>query len=95
MEIKCYKCHAALDIDTRNSVARSEECPKCFASIRCCKMCELFDTTAYNECRESSADRIIEKEKANFCDHYKIGAGDTYKAQKDNLKSIADSLFKK
>ena len=95
MEIKCYKCQAALDIDTRQSIARSEECPKCFANIRCCKMCKHYDTTAYNECREPTADRIVEKEKANFCDHYEVGAGDTYKDKKDDLKSMAEALFKK
>lgn len=95
MELKCYKCQAQLDIDTRHSISRSEECPKCFANIRCCRMCTHYDSTAYNECREPTADRILEKEKANFCDHYQIGSGDLYKSKKDDLKSIADALFKK
>ncbi len=95
MDVNCYKCATTLIIDIKHSVARSEECPKCYSNVRCCRMCENFETSAYNECREPTADRILEKEKANFCDHYKIGTGDTYKDQKCDLKSAAESLFKK
>lgn len=95
MEIKCYNCAVGLNIDIRHSIARSEECHKCYSNIRCCRMCVHYDTTAYNECREPTADRILEKEKSNFCDHYKIGTGDTYKDLKSDLKSAAEDLFKK
>ena len=95
MKLNCYKCSTTLEIDQRNAIARDEECPKCYSNIRSCKMCEFHDTTAYNECRETGAERILDKEKSNFCDHYKLGAGDSYKDKKDDLKSMADALFKK
>jgi hypothetical protein len=59
-------------------------------------MCQFYDPKAYNECRESSADRVVEKEKANFCDYFKIGSGgsDADKARQDALAKAA-ALFKK
>jgi hypothetical protein len=59
-------------------------------------MCQFYDPKSYNECREPNADRITEKEKANFCDYYKINSGlnDAEKQRQDALAKAA-SLFKK
>ena len=95
MEVTCYNCQTKITLDTRETIARNEECPNCYASIRSCRMCSFYDTTTYNECRETSADRILEKEKSNFCDYYQLGNGDVYKDKKDDLLSAADALFKK
>ena len=95
MSVTCYSCKTTLDYKEGVQVGRSEECPKCMISIRCCRMCVFYDTTAYNSCKETSADRILEKEKANFCDYFQYGNGDVYKSEKENLLSAADALFKK
>lgn len=95
MKTKCYSCKNELEFETNSSISRSEECPQCYANIRCCKMCKFYDQSAYNECREPSADRILEKEKSNFCDYFQIGSGsDENDAQKDAL-AAANALFKK
>lgn len=77
-------------------VSRSDSCPKCMADIRCCKNCQFYDVKAYNECREPQADRVADKEKANFCDYFKIGSSynDAEKQRQDALSKAA-SLFKK
>ena len=92
----CYKCNKELGLTAGTDIGRSEECPSCFANLRCCKMCEFYDTSAYNECREPVAERIVEKEKANFCDYFKLSssqpnATDTKQAALD----AANALFKK
>lgn len=92
----CYKCNKELALTAGTDIGRSEECPSCFANLRCCKMCEFYDTSAYNECREPVAERIVEKEKANFCDYFKLSssqssASDTKQAALD----AANALFKK
>lgn len=94
MGFTCYKCSVELELSTNESIGRAEECPKCFSSIRSCKMCHFYDTTAYNECREPTADRIVEKEKSNFCDHYRLGSRNIDKNETNNLLSKANSLFK-
>lgn len=77
-------------------VSRSDTCPSCMTDIRCCKMCQFYDPKSYNECRESSADRIQDKEKANFCDYFKIGSSynNADKERQDAL-ARAQALFKK
>jgi hypothetical protein len=59
-------------------------------------MCVFYDPKSYNECRESSADRVQDKEKANFCDYFKINSNraDPDQARKDALAKAA-ALFKK
>ena len=97
MAYQCYKCSSPLSDSFKIMVGRSDTCPKCMADIRCCKMCQFYDPKAYNECREPNADRITEKEKANFCDYYKFGpggAGDAEKQRQDALAKAA-ALFKK
>lgn len=96
MAINCYKCGTELSETYRVLVGRGDTCPKCMASLRACKMCHFYDPKAYNECREPNADRIVDKEKANFCDYYKIGGGnsDPDKERQDQLAKAA-ALFKK
>ncbi len=93
-EINCHACHKELDLSPGQRILRTEECPYCYASIHCCKMCSFYDITAYNECRETSADRIVEKEKANFCDYFILKGSDDGGDQKDDILAAANALFK-
>jgi len=93
-KINCHSCNKSLDLEQNAKVLRSEECPYCYASVHCCKMCEFYDSTAYNECREPSADRIVDKEKANFCDYFILKGHSGGGSNKDDLLSAANSLFK-
>lgn len=95
MSTKCYNCSSELAIEAGMSIPRSEDCHSCHAQLRCCKMCEFYDSKAYNECREPSADRIVEKEKANFCDYFKVGSKDNSNSNNNNIMAAADALFKK
>lgn len=94
METKCYKCNHTLDLQPNKDLARSEDCPGCFTDLRCCKMCMFFDTSSYNDCKEPTAERILEKEKANFCDHFKLGLSSDSSNEKDDILAKANSLFK-
>ncbi len=96
MTAKCYKCNDILILEVGKDISRYENCTKCNASIRCCKMCQFYDTSSYNDCREPTADRIVEKEKANFCDFFKLGDGtNNDNEKKASALSAADALFKK
>lgn len=76
-------------------VTRTEECPYCSWSMHCCKMCKFYDPKIYNECHESMADRVVDKEKANFCDYFTLSSGSSGGPSKDDLINSADALFKK
>lgn len=95
MDIRCYKCQTVLDLTTESKVSRQEECPKCFANIHCCKMCFFYEPKSYNECKEPVAQRIVEKEKNNFCEFFKLATTSGHIENKSSLQSAADALFKK
>lgn len=95
MSVNCYKCETPLELSAQNDIGRSEECPKCYANLRCCRMCGFYDKNSYNECREPSADRVVEKEKPNFCDYFKLGSDQSSDNTKQSALDAANALFKK
>jgi hypothetical protein len=95
MALQCYKCQEILSETYKVMVGRRDICPKCMADIRCCRNCQFYDVKSYNECREPSADRVTEKEKANFCDYFKIGSGAGDADAKADALAKANALFKK
>lgn len=90
----CFSCGKDLDLKG-DVIGRREECPTCRSDVHVCKNCQFYDRTAYNECRESQADVVREKDRANFCDYFqissKLGASGP---SKDDLKAKAEALFK-
>lgn len=96
MSLQCHKCGKALSDTFKIMVSRSDTCPACMADIRCCKMCHFYDPKSYNECRETQADRVPEKEKANFCDYFKIATSyNEAEKQRQDALARAQALFKK
>ncbi|HXH31646.1 MAG TPA: hypothetical protein VNJ01_12605 [Bacteriovoracaceae bacterium] len=96
MSLQCYKCGKPLSDTFKVLVGRRDTCPSCMADIRVCRMCHFYDKKSYNDCREPAAERVVEKEKANFCDYFKIGSsGDDAEKQRQDALAKAAALFKK
>lgn len=94
-KITCYACSKELKIESHARILKNDECDYCYADLHCCRMCEYYSPSSYNECREPSAERIVEKEKANYCDFYVLnGRAVDKEEEKNNLNAAADSLFK-
>lgn len=90
----CFSCNK--DIVILGNVGRRDECPHCRADVHVCKNCDFYDAKAYNECRETSADVVREKDRSNFCDYFIPRKGDG--GEKDKaaaLRAAAEALFKK
>lgn len=99
MSFHCFKCGAAQTLSATSRVGRTECCSKCNSDLHCCKNCTHYDSAAYNMCRESQAERVVEKDRSNFCDYFSFREskggtppGPTSKASK---LSKLDDLFKK
>ncbi len=97
----CYACKKSLNLAKGIQISRYEECPNCRVSVRVCKNCLYFDLKAHNECRETQAERILDKEKANFCEFFSLkflNQGDEKSSKSSNtesdIKSKFDALFK-
>lgn len=92
--MKCHHCQKVIDISEK--LGFREECD-CGYDLHVCKNCKFYDESSYNECRETQADRILDKEKSNFCDYFKP-SDETQKSSnsnKDDALAALESLFKK
>jgi hypothetical protein len=90
---KCWNCSETL---SHLDYGRGDSCLKCGRDTRVCKGCIFYDKASNNECREPQADRVVDKEKANFCDYFKPNAGGGNLAPaRDTMKAAAEALFKK
>lgn len=92
-EVICYSCGAKNAFVDRLSLR--EECSKCGNDLHVCKNCRFYDRGAYNECKESSAEVVRDKERANHCDYFQAGGGSYEASRKDDLLAQAEALFKK
>ncbi len=93
---RCHRCEKELIIEDR--VGRAETCPSCGTDLKCCRNCAFYDAGSYNQCREPQADRVIEKDRSNFCDYFLFRDSSRSKPAPDKKldpKSKLDSLFKK
>ena len=93
-EVVCFSCGEKISF--LGLVGRRDECHRCRADVHVCKNCVHHDPKVYNECRETAADVVREKDRANFCDHFSpSGQGAGKGPTKESLKLAAEALFKK
>lgn len=91
---KCVFCGA--EICVIDKVGRSEECPSCKRDLHACLQCRFYDRSFHNQCRESQAGYVTDKEKANFCEFFEIGRDAVSEKQKANeSRCKLEELFKK
>ena len=64
----CWKCRKETGIE---KPVRGDECPLCHADLHVCKVCEFYESGAHNDCRETSAEFVGDKERRNFCDYFR------------------------
>jgi hypothetical protein len=91
----CWKCGKEVELEKKP--ARNDVCPKCGAYLRCCYNCNFYDAGAHNQCRESSAEWVGDKEKANFCEYFVVSAkgfSKEKKSSRDEGKKKWDDPFK-
>ena len=72
-------------------------CDHCGRDAHICLNCGFYDRAAYNECREPQADRVVDKEKFNFCEYF-VGAQQAAPLQQDPVSEARkklEALFKK
>jgi hypothetical protein len=67
-ELRCWKCGDPL-ADLSLPLRRLECCRACGAELYVCRMCEFYDTSVAKHCRETVAEEVKDKTRANFCDY--------------------------
>ncbi|MEO5366946.1 MAG: hypothetical protein H7831_11465 [Magnetococcus sp. WYHC-3] len=91
---QCWQCGVTLDA---LQFGFRDLCPQCAWETHCCANCRFYDTHHYNDCREPQAERVVEKEKGNYCDYFEPGSaaegGERRHVKEDAIKA-AQALFK-
>jgi hypothetical protein len=90
----CWNCGNPL---SPLDYGRGDTCSQCGRDTRVCKGCSFYDKQSNNECRESQADRVVEKERSNFCDYFRPRSSSisSQTPSRDALRAAAEALFKK
>ena len=100
----CHACGTETQLSGGQRIGFSEECDHCQADLHCCLNCAHHDPTAYNECRESNAERVTDRERANRCEYFRPGgtarpggaaAGGEANGTRARAKAELEALFKK
>jgi hypothetical protein len=90
----CWNCGTAL---APSDYTRGDSCPACGRDTKTCRGCEFYDRGSNNDCREPQAERVLEKERSNFCDYFRpssratLGKGSVL----DEARAAAEALFGK
>jgi hypothetical protein len=91
----CHRCKK--EVNVNKIIGRKDVCPFCRSDLRSCLNCRHHDLNVYNQCRESQADRVLEKDRSNFCDYFSYRAvsleGNT-NDDSENVRKKLDALFK-
>jgi len=66
----CFHCKKRLIV--RAKPPRHETCPYCGNDLKACVNCRFFDSGSHNQCTEPMAERVCDKEKANFCEYFQF-----------------------
>ena len=74
---------------------RLAKCKACKADLHVCRMCEFFDTTVSNSCREPIADMVNDKNRSNFCGYFQAADNTQtdHSAVIDSNKESLENLF--
>ena len=96
MAFSCHKCGKELLLAGATQVGRRDTCPSCSADLHACLNCRHHDRSSYNECRESQAERVLDKDQTNFCDYFEFRQnGQKSRSSPDNAaRKKLDELFK-
>ncbi|MCA9668115.1 MAG: hypothetical protein KC503_21100 [Myxococcales bacterium] len=99
MAYYCYKCRNELEfiVKVGIKVGRQDTCKHCATDLHVCKNCHFYDPSVHNQCRESRAEFIRDRERANFCAHFTFKDADAAPEVDDSAakaKAKLDALFK-
>jgi len=93
--MNCWKC--GREIETKERLGFREYCPLCERSLHVCLNCRFYDPAYNNQCRETQAERVVDKERANFCEYFTPRKGGPAKISSPggDTRAKLDSLFRK
>ncbi len=97
MQFTCFKCGKIIEASER--VGTRETCPQCDTDLHCCRNCRFYDPGKHNQCAETQAEWVRDKEAANYCGYFSpnpilMAQGERAPSKAEDAKRKFDSLFK-
>ena len=93
----CHACGTRLPRDL--PIFRETECPRCSKPLKVCLNCTFYEKGLQWDCRESIPEPVREKDRANFCDYFRLreGTGDQAdgltEQRAEQARNAFDNLF--
>lgn len=66
--MNCWRCGNT--IDSKERIGFHAHCERCDRPLHVCRNCSFYDSAYNNQCRETMAERVVDKERENFCDYF-------------------------
>ena len=65
---RCNNC--ASEIQVMDQIRVTDKCKSCGTDLHTCRNCRHFSAHAHNQCDETQAEWVRDKERSNFCDYF-------------------------
>ena len=97
-KVICFQCNHTFEFSMK--ISFREECPNCGTDMHVCLNCRFYDSSAYNECKEASAEKVRDKDRNNYCEYFEANSNksiknSSYTEKKKKELADAEALFKK
>jgi hypothetical protein len=66
----CRHCGTAITLG--EPIGREATCESCGRDLRSCRQCRHYDPKHSNQCRETEAELVLDKDRRNFCEFYAL-----------------------
>ena len=95
--MNCWNCGRTIEvIPGKDRVGFRDECPGCDRALHVCLNCAMYDPAYNNSCRETMAERVVYKERFNFCEYFVPGSrGGKNASATSGAQSKLEQLFRK
>ena len=99
----CWKCGYAINLASGSRAGTRDTCPQCASDLHACRNCRHYNPAKHNQCAETQAEWVRDKEAANYCDYFSpsvlrragaSGSSSGADTRSDDAKKRFDSLFK-
>lgn len=64
----CHFCGSPVVVS--EPIGRDTTCEQCQRDLRCCRNCRHWNDRLHNQCTETMADPVADKERRNFCEYF-------------------------
>ena len=91
VNMQCWKCGTELK-NLLLPFSRYEECSSCKTDLHVCVACKNYNPALSDSCNEDRADFILDKDKANFCDYFRVNPRAHQKKESAQAKSARTKL---